>query len=85
MFEKLVASEVGFLNALLCKTVNNLGFGCNRGVVGARNPAGILAFHACPSYQNVLDCVVKHVPHVQYTGYVWRGNDDGIWLTAVRF
>ena len=85
MCKKLLTGKVGFLNTLLCKSVYYLCFCCNRGMVGTRNPAGILAFHACPSYQNVLDGVVKHVAHMQHTCYVWRRNDDGIWFAAIGF
>ena len=73
--KKGVAGEVGLFDALIAKLVDHLGFRGNGGVVGTGHPTRVFALHAGPAYQDVLDGVVEHVAHVQYTGDVgWEGS-----------
>jgi hypothetical protein len=46
-------------------------------VVGAGNPKGVKALHSLVTNENVLKSLVKGVTHVELTGNVWRGNNDG--------
>ena len=85
MLQELLACEVKFLDALLCQTVHHLCLGGNGGVVGAGNPACVLALQACTAHQDVLNGIVEHVSHVEHTSHVWRRNNHGIWLAAVGF
>ena len=48
------------------------------GVVGADQPAGVLAEHAVVAREHVLDGVVERVAHVQHAGDVGRRDDDGV-------
>ena len=48
------------------------------GVVGARHPEGVVALHAVPADEHVLDGVVERVAHVQRAGDVRRRDDDGV-------
>ena len=83
VLEELLAREVGLLDALFGQTAHDLSLGGNRGVVGTRHPAGVLALHAGAANQNVLDGVVEHVAHVQHTRHIGGRNHNGIGLTAV--
>ena len=84
MLQELLACEVQLLDALLSQAVYNLCLGCNRCMVGTRNPACILAVQTCLADEYVLDGIVQHVTHVQYTCHIWWRDNDGVWLTAVR-
>ncbi len=70
MLEELFTRKVALLDALLGKFLHYLRLGSDAGMVGSRHPAGVLAFHACTSDEDVLYCVVQHVSHVQHTRYV---------------
>lgn len=83
MFEELLACEVGFLDALVFELLYHLGLGGNRGVVGTRHPKGVFALLAGASHQNILDCVVEHMAHVEYSGDVWRRDYDCVGLAGV--
>ena len=49
----------------------------NTCVVRSGLPQGIEPPHPVPADQDILECVVKRVPHVQHTGHIWRGDHDG--------
>ncbi len=46
------------------------------GVVGARQPERRVALHPAPAGQQVLDCVIQRVAHVQRTRDIRRRDDD---------
>ena len=52
------------------------------GVIGAGHPQGVVALHAPPADQHVLQRVVEGVAHVQGAGHVRRRDDDGERLAA---
>ena len=83
MLDELVARQVGLLDALLGKLVHHLGLSGDGCVVGAGHPAGVLALHAGAAHENILNCVVEHVTHVEDTRHVGRRNHDGVGLTLV--
>ena len=85
MFQELIASQVVFLDSLLSEFLYHLGFRSNTGMVGSGNPACVLAFHSGPSYENILNGIVKHVTHVEYASYVWRWDDNRIGFSTIRF
>ena len=78
MLEEFLASEVALLYALLGQAIYDLGFGCYRGMVGARHPEGILAVDAGLADEYILYGVVEHVAHVEHTRHVGRRNHDGV-------
>src|SRR5690554_4046325 len=53
-------------------------------MVGTRYPTGILSKHPGTSDQDVLYSVVEHVPHMQHTCHIWRGDDYSIRFTVIR-
>ena len=53
---------------------------CDAGVVGARDPEGLVALHAAPPDQDVLQGLVHAVAEVQRPGDVGRRHDDGVRL-----
>ena len=48
-------------------------------MIGAGLPQHIVALHASPADQHVLQCIVEGMPHMQAAGDVGRGNDDAVW------
>ena len=85
MFQKFVAGQVRFLDALLSQSVYNLRFSSDRSMVGARYPTSIFPKHAGTTDQDILNGIVKHVSHMKYAGDVRGRNDDCVRLTAVWF
>ena len=81
MAEKLFAREAVFRNPFGFQFGDNLCLRRNRRMVGARHPASIPAQHPRPAHQYILDRIVEHVPHVQHTGHIGRGNHNRIRLT----
>ena len=63
---------------------DDLGFGSDGGMVGTRHPAGVEALLTGTAYEDVLDTIVEHVPHVQHARDVGWWDDDGISGTVVR-
>ena len=44
-------------------------------MVGTRHPASVLALHAGAAYKDILNGLVEHVSHVEYTRHIgWRNN-----------
>ncbi len=78
MLEELLAGEVVLFDALLGEGFHHLSLGGDGGVVGAGDPAGVLALHAGTADYDVLDGVVEHVAHVQHAGDIGRRDDDGV-------
>ena len=72
MLQKFLTRQVALLDALLGQAVHHLGFCGYRGMVGARHPACILAFHTGAAHQYVLYRLVQHVAHVQDARHVGR-------------
>ncbi len=83
VLEKLITGEVGLLDAFGGQSCHHLSFRCNRGVVSARHPQGILALHTRAAHKDILNSVVEHVSHVEHTGYIGRRNNNRVRLAAV--
>ena len=83
MLEELLAGKVAFLDALLGEAVHHLSLSSDRGVVGARHPACVLALHTCAAHEDVLDGVVEHVAHVEHTSHVWWRDYYRVGLASV--
>ena len=83
VLEELLAGEVGLFDALRGEFVHHLGFGGDRSVVGTGHPESILALHARAADEDILDCVVEHVPHVKHTGYIRRRDNDSVGFALI--
>ena len=81
--QELLARQARLLDTLGPQFGNNLRFGSDRGVVGTRNPAGILAHHTGTAHQHILQRIVQHVSHVEHSGHIGRRNDYGIRFTLI--
>ena len=65
-----------------CMTIKTFGselslnhiLGCDAGVIGARHPEDLAATHSFPASQDILQRIVKSMPHMQHTGHVRRRN-----------
>ena len=79
-FQKCLSADVLFLDALFAHCLYDLGFGCDGGVVGTRQPQSAVAGHALPANEDILQGLIQCVTHVQLSGDVWRGNYDGVRL-----
>ena len=84
VLEKLLTRQVRFIDTLFFEPFDNFGFGGDGGVIRAGHPAGVLPFQSCATNQYILYRLVQHVPHVEYTGYVWRRNNHCKGLTTIR-
>ena len=79
---ELVAAGV----LLLAQVLFDPRLGGDAGVVGAGEPADLLALHAVVAAEDVLKRVVEHVPEGENAGDVRRRDDDGIrLLLRIRF
>ena len=78
-FLELLASEVeaAFFSFLLDLLFDHDLCG-DAGVIGARQPEDFLAIHPSLAGEDVLDCVVQHMSHVQHPRHVGRRDDNGI-------
>ena len=85
MFKELFTAEIGFLYSFFSQFTHNLSFRGNTGMVGSRHPTGILALHAGTTHKNILNSIVKHVPHVKYPCYVWWWDNYRVGLAPIRF
>ena len=90
MLQEFLTSEVSLLDALLSEAIYHLSLSCDAGVVCARNPTSVLALHASATNEDVLDCIVEHVTHVEHTSHIrWRNNHrirfTTIWLRTEKF
>ena len=90
MLEELLTGEVGLLDALLSEAVHHFGLGSDTGMVGTWHPACVLSLHSCTAHEDVLNCIVEHVSHVEHTCYVrwWDYHCIGVttvWLRAEEF
>jgi hypothetical protein len=75
---QVMASERAARGALafLCDLLFDLGLGRDPRVVGAREPEGVIALHAAPANERVLNGIGERVAHVQHAGDVGRRDDD---------
>ena len=83
LHQLLAAEVVAGLLLLLAQAAFDHGLRGDAGVVGAGHPEGVVALHAPPADQHVLQGVVEGVAHVQGAGDVRRRDDDAERL-AVR-
>ena len=66
------------LDALFTQLALDHHLGGDAGMVEARLPEDVISLHAAPADQQVLQCVVEGVPHMQAAGHVRRRNDDRV-------
>ena len=84
MLEKLLAREVALLDALGGQLVDHLGLGSDGRMVGAGHPQRVFAHQTGTAYEYILDSIVEHMPHMEYTCDVRRGNHYSERLAGVR-
>jgi hypothetical protein len=78
MFHKFIAGKLRFFNAFGFQFGNHFCFGSNAGMVGTGNPTGIFTLHPGTTNKYILNGIVKHMPHVQHTGYIGWRNYNGV-------
>ena len=78
--QELLPAQLVAVGAFLPESPLHLGLGSDTGMVAARHPQGIVALHAAPANQDVLQGIVQGMPHVQLAGYIWWRNHDAIRL-----
>ena len=80
--QKLFTTKIVAGQTLLAKLLLHLDLGGDAGVIDAGNPQGVVALHPLEPDQGILQCRVHGVTHVQLTGDVGWGHDDGEGLLA---
>ena len=77
-FNELFAAKIIAGFALFFELAFNYVLSCDTCVVCSGYPKSVVALHAVVAYNNVLQCIVKTVPHVKHACDVRRRNDDRI-------
>ena len=75
-FEEFFAADFVAGLAFFGQLLFDLYLGSDTGMVGARNPGDVVAFHALEADQNILQGVVQSMAHVELTRNVRRRHDD---------
>ena len=83
MFQKLIAGQIRFLDALLAQATNHLRLGSDGGMVGPWHPASVFTQHPSTAHQHVLNGVIEHVPHMQNARHIRGRNHHRIGLTVI--
>ncbi len=63
----------------------HFGLRRDRCVISTRDPQRTKSSHAMIANQYVLYGAAKCVAHVEHTGHVWWGKDNGVWLCISRY
>ena len=84
VLEEGLARQVVLLDTLSSQTAYNLRLRSDGSVVGTRHPAGVEATLTRTAYEDILDAIIEHVPHMKYARDVGWGNDDGISGAMIR-
>ena len=74
---ELLTSEFVAIRTLCAKRRLHLRLRRDARMVAARHPKSIIALHAPPADQNVLQGIVERMPHVQLPRHIRRRNHDG--------
>ena len=74
--DEVFAAQVVAADALFGQLALHHNLGGDAGVVGAGNPAGVVALHAVVAGQAVHDGLVEGVAHVQGAGHIGRRQLD---------
>ena len=74
-FKEFFTSEVIFCKTLFAHSLNNLSLCCDRSVVCARKPQGIVSCHSVIADKNILKRIIKCVTHMKLTGNIRRRNN----------
>ena len=80
--KKALAAEIFLGHAFLGHGGHDFCLGGNGSVVGSGQPQGAVSLHSAETGQNVLQGVVKSVTHVELTGDVGRGHNNGVGFLA---
>ena len=84
--EERLAADVFLRDAFFFHGLDDLRLGGDGRVVGAGDPEGIEPFHPVIADEDVLQCIVQCMPHVELTGDVGGRDDDRVrGLLLVRF
>ena len=82
-FEEFLAPEFEAVCALRAQTFLHLCLCRNARMIAARNPDNVLAAHPLIAHEDVLQCVVECMPHVELSRHIRRRNHHTVWLTRL--
>lgn len=85
VFQKFISGEITLFDPFLSKFLDHFCFRCDGGVIGTRHPTGIFPFHSGPTYENILNGVIEHMPHMQHTCDVGWGDQYSERLFFIGF
>ncbi len=83
-FQEGFAFEIVATLALFGQLALHHVLGGDSGVVGARHPQCILALHAPPTNQHILNGIVERMTHVQDSGHIRRRNHNSRGFLGIR-
>ena len=74
--ELFTAQVIASLALFFFDNLFNLNLGCQACMVIAGHPQGVVAHHAVPADQDILQGVIQRMPHMQLTGDVRWGDNN---------
>ena len=74
-FKEFIPAQILFGNSLFTHSLDNFSLGRNRSVVCTGKPKGVISCHSVIADENVLQCIVKGMSHMELTRDVWWRND----------
>ena len=83
ILQEFIAAEVGFFDPFVLEHLHHFRLGSDGGVICPRHPAGVFTQHTGTADQYILNSIIEHMTHVQYTGHIRRRNHNGIWLPLI--
>ena len=81
--EELLSPKLEAVRALRAQALLDLCLCRNARMVAARNPNNIFPAHPLIAHEDVLQCVVECMPHVELSRHIRRRNHHTVWLTRL--
>ena len=81
--EELLTSKGMLIDTLLGELSHDFSLGRYGSMVGAGNPASVLAGHTGTTHQYILNSIIQHVAHVEHAGDIRGWNHYGIRFTII--
>ena len=77
LLQELLTAQIIPGQAILTELLLYFDLGGDTGMINARYPQSIVTLHSLETDQGILQCCVHCVTHMQLTGNIGRGHNDG--------
>ena len=77
VFQELLPADGQLVNPLFLQGIGHLDFRGDGRVIRPRLPEGFIALHALVADQNILHGIIQGMTHMQLSGDIGRGHDNG--------